>query len=131
MIPCLVLLEDPKIFLVVIQIYTILGMVISFKRTEMRVNSFILSIYPFLFHVCFLVFYLSSSIKVLILAELVCLGVYLLGLVHHIATIIFEIIKFFIKLVKKCMKKNRVKTKKNQENKVIIEENAQNNKRTS
>ena len=113
LIPCLVLLEDPKIFLVVVQLYMILGIVISFNRKEMRANSFILSIYPFIFHVCFMVFYFSSSNNVIILAELICLGVYLLGLVHHIATIIFEIFAFLIRLVKKCMKKNKVQPKRN------------------
>ena len=30
--PCLVLLSSPKIFLIVVQLYTILGVIIAFKR---------------------------------------------------------------------------------------------------
>ena len=58
-LPCFVLLSNPIYFLVVVCLYTFLGIVIAFKKKEMRINSFILAIYPFIFHVCFMFLYWS------------------------------------------------------------------------
>lgn len=77
----------------------------------MRVNSFILSLYPLIFHTCFLIFYWSPSLKVTIITELVCLGVYLLGVIHHIVTLAYEVIIFLAKYIKMSRKERKVTPK--------------------
>ena len=58
-----------------------------------------------------MIFYLSNSLEVIILTELVCLGAYLLGLIHHILTLLYEIIAFFVLLYKKYKRKNAISPK--------------------
>jgi hypothetical protein len=93
--PLLVLLPDPAYFMVAIAIFSGLGVFICFKKKKMRVNSFILSLYPFAFHVCFMILYWCSSMEVLICTEVSCLGLYLMGSVHHCLTFLYEILTFF------------------------------------
>ena len=73
----------------IIFFYSLLGVVIAFKKKERRLNSFVLSLYPFFFHVCFMVFYFAQSNKVLLITQLVCFTVFLLGSVHHSLTLLF------------------------------------------
>ena len=86
--PCLALLQDPIYFLVVIQLFTFLGVVIAFKKKSSRANSVLLAMYPFLFHTSFMVFYWSTSVTVLIIAEFICLTSFIIGIFHHFITIV-------------------------------------------
>ena len=101
--PCLVLFSNPAIFLVVILFFTILGVVIAFKKREMRINSIILSLYPFLFHICFMIFYWVSSVNIIIITQIVCLGIYFLGVIHHSLTLFYEIAAFVIHFIRKSI----------------------------
>ena len=111
LLPSLVLLSSPIFFLVVVQLYSFLGVIIAFKKKKTRVNSFILALYPFLFHTCFMIFYWCTSANIIIITELICLAVFLLGVIHHFLTVVFEIGAFLVKLYKKLSKKNQVKPK--------------------
>jgi hypothetical protein len=93
---------------VVILLYSFSGMAIGLKKKRLRVNSFVLAIYPFVFHCCFLVFYWVESLDVLALAQLVCLTAFLIGSIHHTVTLIFEIVSSFVKMVRELCKSNRV-----------------------
>jgi hypothetical protein len=106
LLPCLVLFPSPVIFLTVVQLYTLLGVVIGFKKRRMRANSTILAIYPFLFHVCFMVFYWSTSAEVLIITEMLCLGTYLMGVFHHFLTLLYELAMVLAKIYRRCRRKN-------------------------
>ena len=107
--PCLVLLPNPAIFLVVIFFYSLLGVVIAFKKRTQRVNSFVLSLYPFIFHLCFMGIYWCKAPEYLILFQLACLATFLVGSAHYILTFTFEILAFGFKLMKKiCASKNKV-----------------------
>lgn len=108
--PSLALLASPVYFLVVIQLFTILGAYICFRKRKMRLNSFILSLYPLCFHACFLIFYFSSDVQTLIIAETICFGVYLLGVFHHCFTVIYEIVIF----IKNCWRVFKEKHQWNQ-----------------
>ena len=109
------LLSDPSVFLVVILLFSLVGVMICFKKEEMRINSTILTLYPLLFHFCFMIFYWSNSTEVLIVTELICLGSYLIGLIHHILTLLYEIGTFWIKIFKNCCKSNKVSHKETTE----------------
>ena len=106
--PSLILLQNPIYFLVTIELFTLLGLVIAFKKKEKRVNSFILAIYPCLFHTSFLVFYWSDSAFILFIAEFICLTSYLIGIFHNIMTLIFEFIIFLHNLYKSIKRDNNV-----------------------
>ena len=101
LLPCLVLLPMPLIFLIVIQGYTLLGVFIAFKKKEARVNSFILSLYPFFFHLCFIIFYVTDSLEIIQPTQLVCMACYLIGIIHHLLSFLYEILSFFVKLYNK------------------------------
>ena len=60
----------------------------------MRVNSFILSLYPLCFHACFIVFYCSSNLDILAMTETVCLGVFMMGVIHQCLTVGYELAVF-------------------------------------
>lgn len=111
LLPCLVLLSNPLFFLIGIFFYSFLGVVIAFHKRKTRINSFILSLYPFFFHVCFLVLYWVKSEKVLALTQLICLVVFLLGSVHHCLTLIYEILAFGFKLVRQMCKNKKIEPK--------------------
>ena len=108
LLPCLVLLTTPIIFLIAIQLYTLLGVIISYKKSSYRINSTILSTYPLLFHICFMIFFWTESIEVIIITELVCLVVYITGVVHHFLTLLFELGKIIAKIYQRCRKQNSV-----------------------
>ena len=97
----------------------------------MRVNSTILSLYPFLFHVCFMIFHWCSTVEVLIVTELVCLSVYVAGVIHHSLTVVFEVLRFIYECCAEMSKKNQVavqrdkKRSQSQEKKVIKERSSQ------
>jgi hypothetical protein len=108
LLPFLVLLENPLWFLVAILPYTILGMIVGFNKGEQRVNSFVLAIYPFLFHCCFLIFYWAESHGLLVITQLICLGVLLLGSIHHTLTLFYEILHAIFKLVRQLCKNGKI-----------------------
>jgi len=114
LLPGLVLLTNPTIFLVIVQIYTLLGVIISFKKKSSRINSTILSTYPFLFHICFMIFYWTESTEIIIITELVCLVVFLMGVVHHFFTLLFELGKTIAKIYRICRKQNSVAKEANE-----------------
>jgi hypothetical protein len=43
-----------------------LGTAIAYKKTKQRVNSVVMTLYPFFFHICFMVFYWSDEVSVLV-----------------------------------------------------------------
>ena len=94
-----------------------LGILIALKRKEKRLNSFLLELYPFLFHVCFMIFYWSPSVEVTIVTEMVCMGVYLVGTAHHLLFVVYEIINFLVKLFKLYRKNNQVDPKEKHKSK--------------
>jgi hypothetical protein len=112
LLPFLVLLENPLWFLVAILPYTILGMIVGFNKGEQRVNSFVLAIYPFLFHCCFLIFYWAESHGLLVITQLICLGVLLLGSIHHTLTLFYEILHAIFKLVRRLCKNGKIQPTK-------------------
>ena len=100
LLPCLVLLSSPLYFLIIVFFSSFLGVIIAFKKRNLRVNSFILSLYPFLFHSCFIILYWAKSEKVLALAQLICLIIFLLGSVHHCLTLFYEVIVGVFKFIR-------------------------------
>jgi hypothetical protein len=66
--------------------------------------------YPILFHVCFLIFYISKEDAILAMTSIACLGVFLLGSIHHILSTVVAIVHFFVKTVKNACKKTKSKT---------------------
>ena len=107
-IPFLVLISNPLPFLVVIQLYMLLGVLIAFKKKEKKINSVLLALYSFVFHVCFIIFYWAPSTQVMIITELICLAVFLIGVVHHILTVLYEIFVVAVKLFCKLCKVSRI-----------------------
>jgi hypothetical protein len=99
-------------FLVVVLPFTVLGVVVTFKKKRFRANSLILAIYPFLFHCCFLVFYWVKSYNLLVVTQLICLGVFLLGSIHHTLTICCDIVYAVVKLIRKLCKNNKIEPTK-------------------
>ena len=108
LLPCFIFISNPAFFLIVIFFFSLLGIIISFRKKSKRWNSFVLSLYPFIFHLCFMIFFWCSNIKVIIITELICLTTFLLGSIHHCITLIFEIVAFLSKLVKKMFKTNKI-----------------------
>lgn len=109
--PSLALLFSPLPFLIVIFFYTLLGVAIAFRKRSQRVNSFFLSLYPFLFHCCFMVFYWCKSPYYLIIFEIACILIFLIGSIHHSLTLSYEILKFLVKLVRDVCKPKQVSPK--------------------
>lgn len=108
LLPVVVLVPNPTFFLVTIFLFSTLGGAIAFKRTRYRLNSFILSFYPLIFHLCFMIFYWCSEEQILIVAEIVCLGSYVLGCIHHTLTLIYEIGYFVLATVREIRKFNKI-----------------------
>jgi energy-coupling factor transporter transmembrane protein EcfT len=109
--PFLVLLTNPIVFLIVVFIFTLLGPIVAYRRTSHRLNSLVLSFYPFLFHCCFLIFYSTSSTEILAIAQMVCLSLFLLGSAHHTLTLIYEVLAFAVWFVRTGCKSNKVDPK--------------------
>ena len=109
--PCLALLSTPVIFLVLIFLFSGLGVGIAYKKKTTRLNSIVLSVYPFLFHICFMIFYWSKDNQILVITEIACLAIFSLGSMHHCLTLIYELTMFFVKVVKElCLsRRNKVK----------------------
>jgi hypothetical protein len=106
--PLLVLLTDPVPFLVVILFFSALGIMAASRKRIQRVNNMVLACYPFLFHCCFMVFYWSSSLSILIITQFICLSLFLAGSVHHFLTLLYEIVSFIIKIARRCCKSNKI-----------------------
>ena len=64
--PFLVLLEQPMYFLVGITIFTTVNLYFAYKQFRGNKNYFVLSTYPLLFHICFIIFYFATNNKVLV-----------------------------------------------------------------
>ena len=111
LLPTLVLLANPGFFMVIVLFYTFLGVVIAYKKKELRKNNVLLALYPFLFHLCFMIFYWCETVEVIVVTELVCLCVYLVGLFHHVLTLIYDFGCFLAKLWKSCKKGNKITDK--------------------
>jgi hypothetical protein len=106
--PCLVLLPSPAIFLIAILLYSALGVALAWNRHEWRLNSVLLNLYPFLFHVCFMVFYWCPTPKILVVTEILCLAIFLAGSVHHCLTLVVEGVVTLVKLVRQFCLSSRV-----------------------
>ncbi len=102
LLPALVLFSEPAYFLVPIFFFLALGIAINFKKKEHRLNCLIMSLYPFLFHLSFMIFYWCSSNEIVVITEIFCLLIYFIGSVHHIIFMLYEIIRFFYHSIKKC-----------------------------
>ena len=122
--PCLALLSTPVIFLVLIFLFSGLGVGIAFKKKTTMLNSIVLSVYPFLFHICFMIFYWSKDNQILVIAEIACLAIFSLGSMHHCLTLIYELIMFFVKVVKElCLhSRNKVKPTNDKKDEEVKEE---------
>ena len=77
----------------------------------MRLNSFTLSLYPFLFHICFMMIFWLKDNKVLVYVELICMSVFFLGSVHHSLTLLYMIAAFLIRTIKNICKTDKVSPK--------------------
>lgn len=99
--PLLVVLKQPLYFLIVGLVILLFGTAKAACCTVIhRKNKIMLSLYPVIFHLCFAVFYFSSSSKVLVIAEIACLIIYFIGSLHEFLTIIFDIVAFIYRIVK-------------------------------
>ena len=68
----------------------------SFYVKEWKFFSVLKAIYPLLFHLCFVVFMVTTNNYILILGTVTCLGVFFLGSVHHLLETAVSILKFAI-----------------------------------
>jgi hypothetical protein len=107
-LPFLVLLESPVPFLVVVTIFTFFNFAVAAKQMKAEKNAFVLTIYPLLFHLCFIVFYYSTSNGVLVYTEIICLLVLLLGSLHNTISIIATIIYTIYRIIRKLCKSNKI-----------------------
>lgn len=55
-----------------------------------------------------MIFYWCSEEQILIVTEIVCLGSYLLGCIHHTLTLIYEIGYFVFATVREIRKYNKI-----------------------
>lgn len=99
MYPLLVLLKDPSYFLIVISLFTVANVLLVSKNFSKNKNYFVLTLYPLIFHTCFLVFYYSSSETILVYTEICCLLCLLVGLIHYSLTAIIKSLHFIGKLL--------------------------------
>jgi hypothetical protein len=109
--PLLILIENPTCFLILIMVFTSINSLIILKDISKNKNYFVLSLYPLVFHSCFIVFYYSESTPTLIYAEIVCLLCLLLGLVHFSLTFCLKMLCFMAKIIKKMCSKSKVSPK--------------------
>lgn len=107
--PLLVLIENPLFFLVGASFFTLCCTLAVLKDLKNNKNLFLLSLYPLLFHTCFLIFYFCSSHQILIYTEIACLLMLLIGIAHFSLTVIVHILNFFFKLIKKICSRNSVR----------------------
>lgn len=96
--PLLIVFDSPIYFLAGILLYTLFQVFVSFKGVSL--NKKILSLYPFIFHVCFIIFYWITD---LMMIQIACLLILLIGSVHYllyefilVAKIIFVLAKRYI-----------------------------------
>ena len=80
--PMLVMIGDPLYFLFLNPILMAFGLWTATLHCKWQVNKVILSIYPILFHFCFIVFQFSTDPNVIINTELACLIIYFIGSAH-------------------------------------------------
>jgi len=107
-LPALVLFSNPLLFLVVIQLFTIFGLIIAFKKKERRLNSCILALYPSLFHATFIIFYWAPSMQILVFTEIVCFIIFVGGMIHHILVMLYDLVTPIIKIIIWLCKRNHV-----------------------
>jgi hypothetical protein len=80
----------------------VINLVTIFWELKKNKNYFILTLYPFIFHVCFLIFRFASSKNVLIYTELVSLASLLLGLLHLSLTFLCRVLQIMFKVYRFC-----------------------------
>lgn len=110
--PFLVLLESPLPFLIIVSIFTFINLVIAFKQIKREKNSFVLTIYPFVFHMCFMVFYFCSSNDILVYTEIICLIVLLIGSLHNTISMLVSLLHAVYKIIKRMCKSSQIKPKR-------------------
>jgi uncharacterized membrane protein (DUF485 family) len=81
---------------------------VGIERFRTGKNAFILTLYPFVFHLCFVVFYFFENTEVLIIAEEVCLVSLLIGSVHIFITVVITNIYNLYKLIESSYCNNRI-----------------------
>ena len=114
LVPSMVLINSPIVFLVVIFLYSGLGVGIAIRKRD-RLNSLLLSIYPLVFHICFMVFYVEPPTRVVVYTEMICLLVFLIGALHNSLFLVYEIVVTAAKGIKHLCKSNRVDPKEQEE----------------
>ena len=116
--PSLILLGSLAYFMVGVLIFTFLNTLVFLCDFKNHKNDFFLSLYPFIFHLCFIIFWISPENKILIYTTLGCLFSLLFGLLHFSATTVVKIIYVAYKIIKSTCFKNKVDPKKPLQNKL-------------
>ena len=76
------MIENPVYFLVAGQMFSLIGIYKACSYQRWRTNRIVMSMYPILFHLCFVIFYVSSDTTILIYTFIVCIVVFLVGSFH-------------------------------------------------
>ena len=106
--PLLVLIEKPIYFLVLVGIFTLLNALIYFRSISTNKNSFLLSLYPLIFHFSFFIFNYSSSPTLILYTELIAVFSLLIGLIHNALTAFIKMVLSIVKIFRKLLINNQV-----------------------
>lgn len=128
--PLLVLLRNPLVFLVGVGLFTLGNVVFALRDLRRNKNYFVLNLYPLMFHGCFIIFFFSSSEKVLIYTEIVSLLCLLVGVAHFSLTAVIKIIQFGFKLLRAIFSNRKIeplhpRNKRGSNEKLLVNSNAQ------
>ena len=104
----LVLIEKPIYFLVLVGIFTLLNALIYFRSISTNKNSFLLSLYPLIFHFSFFIFNYSTSPTLILYTELIAVFSLLIGLIHNALTAFIKIVLSIVKIFRKLLMNNQV-----------------------
>ena len=105
--PFLVLLEEPLYFMVSISLFSVLNIAVAKRQMRTSRNNFFLSLYPFLFHLCFWVFCLCKNNTVLVYTEIACMTILVLGCLHNSITMVVTILYYTVRYIQYlCRKKS-------------------------
>ena len=95
--------------LLVLLLVGVVGVVIAAHLKHHRVHKVMLASYPLLFHLCFVVFRMTTHNQVLVYAQIASLAVLLVGSIHHTLFVVFI---SGSRLVAACRNNNAVTPKK-------------------
>ena len=110
--PLLLVGEYVDVALIVLLLMSVVGVAIAANIQTHRLNRVALACYPVLFHLCFILFRLTTVNVVVVYTQMVALTILLFGSVHHFLFMLYGLLKTTIQLCRRSKAEVHIQTQK-------------------